>query len=167
MDKYLIKPTSIPDSSGSHKSTLELLDDLPAQKAVPISLGVLGSSQDSFWNQNTISDTILNPVLADLGRLPDSMLLPTDGASSLLLQVWGEKQKIPLTCLDADWAKLGKKARALRDARILKESTHLLLFLGKRSDTYEKIAIRECKKGKIVYTIDTQSKELVEWRLEA
>lgn len=166
MDKYLIKPTNAPDVSGGHKSTLELLDDLPPQKGVPIVIGILGSSQDSYWTQNTISDTILNPILSDLGRLPDSMLLPTDGASSMLLQVWGEKQSIPLTCLDADWAKLGKKARALRDSRILKESTHLLLFLGKRSDTYEKIAIRECKKGKIVYTMNTQSKELVEWKLE-
>ena len=166
MDKYLIKPTNSPDSSGGHKSTLELLDDLPAQQAKTITLGVLGSSQHSYWNQNTISDTILNPILSDTGRLPDAMLLPTDGASSMLLQVWGEKQSIPLTCLDADWAKLGKKARALRDARILKESTHLIIFLGKRSDTYEKIAIRECKKGKVVYTIDTQSKELVEWKLE-
>jgi thymidylate kinase len=94
------------------------------------------------------------------------MLLPTDGATSLLLQVWGEKQSIPLTCLDADWVKLGKRARALRDARILKESTHLILFLGKRSDTYEKVAIRECKKGKVVYTISSEEKELVEWRLE-
>jgi len=98
--------------------------------------------------------------------MPDSMLLPTDGATSLLLQVWGEKHTVPLTCLDADWAKLGKKARALRDARILKEATHLLIFLGKRSDTYEKVAIRECKKGKVVYTLDAQSKELVEWRVE-
>jgi hypothetical protein len=162
MDKYLIKP-QLPDI---HKSTLELLEDTLPQKANTIVLGILGSSQDSYWTQNSISDTILNPILSDLGRLPDSLLLPTDGASSMLLQVWGEKQKISVTCLDADWAKLGKKARALRDSRILKESTHLLLFLGKRSDTYEKVAIRECKKGKCVYTINSQTKEFVEWKLE-
>jgi hypothetical protein len=165
MEKYLI-PTKSNAKPHSHLSTLELLDDLPAQQATPIVLGVLGSSQDSYWTQNTITDTILHQLLADFERMPDSMLLPTDGATSLLLQVWGEKQSIPLTCLDADWAKLGKKARALRDSRILKEATHLLIFLGKRSDTYEKVAIRECKKGKIVYTVDGQSKELVEWRLE-
>ena len=162
MDKYLIR-----QQTANQKTTLELLDDLPPVKATALVLGVLGSSQDSYWTQNTISDTILNQLLEDFGRLPDSMLLPTDGATSLLLQVWGEKHAVPLTCIEADWAKLGKKARALRDARILKESTHLLIFLGKRSDTYEKVAIRECKKGRTVYTIDGQSKELVEWRVES
>ncbi len=53
----------------------------------------------------------------------------------------------------------------MRDARILKEATHLLFFLGKSSDYYEKIAIREVKKGRVVYTVDPTTHKLVLWEL--
>jgi hypothetical protein len=52
MDKYLIQ-----------KSTLELLDDEPeVVKADEFTLGVLGSSEASYWNANTIAETI-NAIL--------------------------------------------------------------------------------------------------------
>jgi hypothetical protein len=40
-----------------------------------------------------------------------------------------------------------------------------VFFVGSRSDYYEKMAIREAKKGKTVYTIDGSTKELVKWVL--
>lgn len=105
----------------------------------------------------------MNPLISELGRIPHSLLLPSEGDTSMLLQIWGERQGIECQILDADWKRLGRKARALRDSKIIKESSHLFFFLGSKSDTYEKIAIREAKKGKIVFTLDSDSHEIVQW----
>jgi hypothetical protein len=148
-----------------YKSTFELLGE-PAEK-VPESkefiLGVLGSSSAAYWNRETITD-IMNPVIGDQEKIPSLLHIPTDGSTSLLIQIWAEKQTIKCAPINADWVRLGRRARALRDARIIKESTHLIFFVGSRSDYYEKIAIREAKKGKTVYTIGAD-RELVKWVL--
>jgi hypothetical protein len=152
MDKYLLK----------EKSTLELLDDEPEiVKSDEFTLGILGSSEASYWNATTIAETI-NALLEETGKLPTTINLPAKGITSLLIQAWGEKQNIVCKPVDSDWIRLGKKARALQDSRIIKDSSHLLFFVGSRSDYYEKIAIREAKR-KIVYTIDAKTKEIVKW----
>jgi hypothetical protein len=158
MDKYLIKSPML--------STLELLEE-PAKPVVvkQIILGFLGNSAASKWTRDTISETIMNPLLSEIERLPDTILMPTDGNTSILLNIWADRQKIPCQPIDADWSRVGRKARIMRDARILKESTHLVFFLGIRSDYYEKMAIREAKKGKIVFTVDSVSGELIQWVL--
>lgn len=154
MDKYLIK-----------HSTLEILGDLPLTPYTPFVLGVLGSSNAKTWNMDSIMKLLMEPLVEEQERKPEKMLLPADGTTSLLLETWAGKQNIEAKVYEADFVKLGRRARALRDAQILKEATHLLLFLGIRSDAYEKIAIREVKKGKIVYTVDPTTQELVEWVL--
>jgi hypothetical protein len=148
------------------KSTLELLDDLPVipEGSPNFSLGILGSSDASYWNSNTISD-IINPIISEIGKLPTSLSIPAKGITSLLIQAWGEKQKISCKTIDSDWIRLGRKARALQDGRIIKDSSHLVFFVGSRSDYYEKIAMREAKKGKTVYTIDGKTRELIQWVL--
>jgi len=149
------------------KSTLELLDDLPEESPTEtpdFTLGILGSSDATYWNSNTISD-IINPIISEIGKMPTSLSVPAKGITSLLIQAWGEKQKICCKTIDSDWIRLGRKARALQDSRIIKDSSHLVFFVGSRSDYYEKIAIREAKKGKTVYTIDGKTRELVEWVL--
>lgn len=153
MDKYLIK------------STFDILED--NQEKIKIDnfvLGVLGSSSAAYWNRETITD-IMNPLIGEQNKIPSLLHIPTDGATSLLIQLWAEKHVIKCSPIDADWVRLGRRARALRDARIIKESTHLLFFVGSKSDYYEKMAIREAKKGKTVYTIDGKTKELVQWVL--
>ena len=152
MDKYLIK-----------HSTLEILGDAPLIESKPYVLGVLGSSNGKGWTMDIITNSIMNPLTQEQEKLPAKLLLPSDGATSLLLETWAGKQTVEAKVYEADWVRLGRRARALRDAQILKESTHLLLFLGTRSDAYEKIAIREVKKGKIVYTVDPNTMELAEW----
>ena len=97
--------------------------------------------------------------------MPEALVLPSDGSTSLLLQAWAERHKVAVTPLDADWIRLGRRARALRDARILSTCNHLLIFLGSRSDTYEKVAIREAKKGKTVFTVDPETFEIVQWQV--
>lgn len=162
MEKYLLnyKPKEV-----SYPSTLELLNDEPLVepiKAKPFILGFLGNSSDAYWNRETVVEQIVHPIIGEQDRLPTTLLLPSEGATSLLLESWADRQDIFKGIYDADWAKLGKRARALRDARIIKESTHLVLFLGK-SDYYEKIAIREVKKGKIVYCVAFDTHELTEY----
>ncbi len=150
-----------------NKSTAELLgeeEDIPLTQPRPIILGILGHS--SKWTRETIADGVMNPLLSELGKLPYTILLPSEGDTSMLLQIWAERQGVGHQVLDADWKRLGRKARALRDGRILKESTHLFFFLGSRSDYYEKVAIREAKKGKIVFTMDQESNEIVQWVVE-
>jgi hypothetical protein len=149
----------------TYKTTFELLGEPTVEKTESneLILGVLGSSSAAYWNRETITD-IMNPVIGDQGKIPSLLHIPTDGATSLLIQIWGERQAIKCAPINADWIRMGRRARALRDARIIKESTHLIFFVGIKSDYYEKMAIREAKKGKTVYTIGAD-RELVKWVL--
>jgi len=151
----------------THVSTLELLGDLPPEldksANLPIILGFLGHSSASKWNRNSLTDLIMNPLIGALKQVPNSMLIPTEGSTSTLLQVWSDHMNVEHQAIDSDWNRFGRKARALRDGRILKESTHLVFFLGSRSDYYEKIAIREVKKGRKVFAVDPKTGMLEEW----
>ena len=149
----------------NNKSTLELLGDEPHAKYTGNSLvvGFLGYSSAAKWSRNSITDLIVNPLIGEIGRLPDMLLIPTEGITSTLLQIWAERLNIECQPIDSDWCRLGRKARALRDGKILKEASVLVFFLGSRSDYYEKIAIREVKKGKKVYAVDAKTGLLEEW----
>ena len=156
MDKYLLRNTS----------TLQLLEEANADADAadtikPIILGILGNSTSAKWNRDTISESVMNPILGEIG-LPNTILMPTEGVTSILLQIWSDRHNISSQSIDADWIRLGRRARVIRDGRILKESTHLVFFLGTRSDYYEKIAIREAKRGKQVFTIDSKTLEITQ-----
>jgi hypothetical protein len=86
--------------------------------------------------------------------------------SSVLISIWAERNEIDSQMIEADYRKLGRRAGFLRDAMILKECTHLLVFLGLRSQKNEEIATREAKKGKKVYTIHPKSWEIAELTYE-
>ena len=165
MEKYLTNYKPAKDDL-KHQSTLEILNDQPLlQIQKPIVLGVLGHSDHSEWNRETVLNKIMFPIISEQEHIPSALLLPSEGATSLLLEDWADRQVIRTSVYEADWAKLGKRARALRDARIIKESTHLVIFLGNKSDYYEKIAVREVKKGKVVYCVEPETRELVEYTL--
>jgi hypothetical protein len=156
MEKYLIQ------------STFNVLEDTPlvTQKQENIVLGVIGGSKAGFWTKQTIQKNIVERLVKQFGKKPDMILLPNDGNTSIFIEIWAQKQEIPVAVYNADWIKLGRRARAIRDARIQKEATHLLYFLGNRSDYYENAAIREVKKGKEVYSVDSDSHELSQVDLE-
>jgi hypothetical protein len=161
MDKYLTKLPS--SSTNSATAVLELEDPALIQQAKPFILGVLGATEK--LNKQSIHDTIMNPILAEQGRMPSSLLLPSEGTSSTLLAIWAERFKVPCAEYECDWRTLGKRARAMRDSRIVKEATHLILFCGPKSDYYEKLAARELKKGRVIYTVNSTNQELEEWVL--
>jgi hypothetical protein len=145
-------------------STLELLDDLPeVMPKTKLVLGFLGFSASSKWTRDSIAEIVMNPVLSALGRMPETLLLPTEGTTSIFLETWAERMKIDCKPIETSWTRMGRRARAIRDGKILKDSTHLVFFLGTRSDYYEKVAIRELKKGRRVFAVDPKTNVLEEW----
>lgn len=126
----------------------------------PIVVGVLGTH--STISKEEIHTTVLHPLMEVLGRLPDKIIVPAEGHSSAHLSIWAERNTVPLQAVEADWRKLQRKAGILRDARILKEATHLLVFVGSRSRTHEQTAIRQVKKGKRVFLIEPNPIEMYE-----
>jgi hypothetical protein len=134
--------------------------DEPRSQGQPIYLGILGIHNKI--TKEDIHEKILHPLMSVFGRLPDKILLPSEGTSSAYINIWAEKQHIDTHCVEADWKKFQKKAAILRDARILKECTHLLTFLGPRSRSNEQTAIRQVKKGKQVFLVEHTPVEMYE-----
>jgi hypothetical protein len=129
------------------------MDDFGEEVCIPnpILLGILGSRQDITYD--IFHETILNPILGELGRMPERLMLPSEAASSALFNEWGKKMRLASITYETDWFRLGRKAGIVRDNRIVSESTHLIVFLGKRSDHYSKKAEQLAKKGKTVFTV--------------
>jgi hypothetical protein len=87
--------------------------------------------------------------------------------SSTYISIWSEKLNIETQIVEADWKRQGRKAGFLRDSRILKESTHLLIFNGPRSKINETTGIREAKKGKQVFLVEHGSLDITQLVVEA
>lgn len=135
------------------------------QKQNPIYLGILGKTESA--TQNRIYEDVLHPLLSEWTRMPEKMIVSSEGTSSALLSIWAERNEVDCQVIEADYRKLGRRAGFLRDARIVKESTHLLIFLGPRSPKNQQLAEREAKKGKTVYTVDSKTYELSELTLSS
>lgn len=133
-------------------------------QAKPFFLGVLGSH--SNVSRQDMVDQILHPLVSIMGRLPEKVTLPSEGLSSAHISIWAERSGVDLQSLEADWKRFQRKAAILRDARILKESTHLLIFLGPRSKSNEATALREARRGKRVFVVDHTTLEVTEYVVE-
>ena len=141
--------------------------DFPEETRVlgkPIALGILGIHNTITKEQ--IHDKVIHPLMSVLGRLPDKILVPSEGTSSAYISLWAERQNVDTHCVEADWRKFQRKAAILRDARILKESTHLLVFVGSKSRTNEQTAIRQVKKGNQVFLVEPNPVEMCELVVE-
>jgi hypothetical protein len=125
----------------------------------PIHLGVIGSRTDA--DQTKLIDSILMPLLQEIGKPPDKFILPEEGVSSIFLSDWAESLKIPHQIYQADWFKHQRRAKIFRDSRIQEESNHFLIFLNKRSEFNEKLATRLARKGNRVFTVSYS-----DWSLE-
>lgn len=126
----------------------------------PILLGVLGKHEQI--SKEAIHEKILHPLVSAIGRLPDRVILPSEGTSSAYITLWAERANLEIHSVDADWRKLQRRAGIMRDARIIKDSTHLLVFVGSRSKSYEQTGIREAKKGKQVFLVDHDTLDMCE-----
>lgn len=127
-------------------------EEASVQKGMPIYLGIIGSRQD--LSQQTIIETILTPILQELERPPDRVILPSEGTTSIFISDWAETLRIPTQIYEADWIRHNRRAKIFRDARIQSESTHFLVFLNKRSQFNATLANRLALKGYPVFTIN-------------
>jgi putative NADH-flavin reductase len=122
-----------------------------------IILGVFGNRKIS---ESELHEKVLNLILQELERLPDRILIPVEGISSIYIQDWADSLKVSTHAFQTDWVRNGKVAQILRDDRIQRECTHALVFLSPKSDKLEKMAERMAKKGKTVFTSSCHSHEL-------
>lgn len=135
-------------------------ETLPPTKGTPIFLGVIGSRQDC--TQSKIVETLMIPILEELGRVPDRVILPSEGTSSIYISDWAESLKVPTQIYEADWKMHQRRAKIFRDSRIQNESTHFIVFLNKRSEFNGKLANRLAKKGHTVFTVNFS-----DWSIES
>ena len=129
---------------------MSCLDDDVFQPNV-IVVAVFGNTNKIL--EQDIQDNTLIPILKELGRPPDKVLIPTEGNSSIYIQDWAEALHIKSQTFHSDWIKNGRIAQIIRDDRMAKECTHALVFLSHKSTRLEKMAEKMCKKGKIVFTL--------------
>ena len=115
--------------------------------------GIFGYSNQV--SERDLQDQVLVPIGQELGRIPDRMLIPSEGNSSIYIQEWADSLRIKTQVFQSDWVRNGRIAQILRDDRMQKECTHALVFLSSRSDKLEKMAEKMAKKGKTVFTSST------------
>ena len=125
-----------------------MLEDILFEPNIII-LGIFGNTNKV--SEQDLQDNTLTLVLQELGRIPDKILIPTEGNSSIYIHNWAEALRIKTQTFQADWIRNGKIAQIIRDDRIVKECTHALVFLSQKSTRLEKFAEKICKK-KMVFT---------------
>lgn len=130
----------------------DVFTDEPTDMVKPLLLGVIGSRADA--TQQKLIEDVMNPILSDLGKPPETVILPEEGTSSIYLSDWAESLKIPTRIYEADWHRHQRRAKLFRDLRIQEESTLFLIFLNKRSNSNETLAHRLARKGFTVYTVE-------------
>jgi len=125
------------------------LDDTLFEPNVII-LGVFGTTNKI--SEKDLQENTLTLLLQEIGRLPDKILLPSEGNSSIYIQEWAESLHIKTQVFRSDWVRNGRIAKILRDDRIQKECTHMLIFLTNKTNKLEKFSEAQAKKGKMVFT---------------
>ena len=142
------------------RESMSNLDDTVWQPAV-IVLSIFGYTNKVL--EQELQENILIPILKELGRPPDKVLIPTEGNSSIYIQDWAEALHIKSQTFHSDWIKNGRIAQIIRDDRMAKECTHALVFLSPKSKRLAAMAEKLCKKGK---TVITSSHENTQTHLE-
>lgn len=148
MEKFLTKPFKKERSLS------------PLRTQAPIYLGVLGYRND--MKLEDLCEHVLHPLVETFERLPEKVILPVEGTSSIYISDWAERSSIPFQEFICDWKRDGRRARILRDSRILKEATHLLCINGPRSTYYETLGTKHLSKKSGVFVLEYKTKELQE-----
>jgi len=136
---------------------MSLRDLSPPREVQPIVLGIFGTRTRKALSERKLLEEVLTPILQELGRIPDKVLVPSEGDSSAIIELWAESLRIPCHAITADWGRVGKAAVYMRDARIQAEATHVLIFLSNRSTRYEKLAEQMATRKQHPKTVFTSS----------
>ena len=121
-------------------------------------LGIIGVRKD--LTANDIKE-IMNLIVEDLDDI-QSINVPAEGESSIYIEMYAEdsKRHIPCILYEADWRRDGKRASIFRNNKLIRESTHFLIFGAPRSEKPLQIAEQLVKKRHIVYYMPYNSMEL-------
>lgn len=104
-------------------------------------------------SEEELHEHCIQPLLQEWKRLPDKILLPSEGDSSIYLQDWAESSHIKTQVFHTDWIRHGKIAQILRDDRMQKECTHALILLGSKEGKLDKLSEKLARKEKKVFTL--------------
>lgn len=123
-------------------------------------LGILGTRNKITSAEIT---SLLTLIVEDSGPL-QAAYLSQEGMSSIYAETYFDANEIPVTALDANWARHGRSAALRRDAEIIQSATNFLVFGGPKSTRLLKIATDLAKKGRTVYYLahNTLDLELLE-----
>ena len=132
MDSRALSPVRMP---GHHSDPTRIV------------FGVLGTRNKMSYEDFVAQ--ILDPTVEVWG-LPAEIMAPADGESAEVLQAWASHRRIPICLVAADWTRNGKRAGMLRDSRIQRDSSHLILLQGPRSNALTQLAGRLQRKGRPV-----------------
>jgi hypothetical protein len=119
-------------------------------------LGILGQRRD--LDADSVKQ-VMEAIQEDFPPI-QSLIVPSDTTSSVYFESYGESIQTPVTIYEADWRRDGRRAQIFRDARIMKEATHFLVFGGPRSDRLQKTAEQLTKKGHQVFFMPAGELEL-------
>lgn len=126
----------------------------PIERPQVLIIGIFGSKKD--MNETYLNDKILTPILGELGRIPDKILIPVDNsAMSLYIEDWAHSLNIPIQSFEADFRNRGRSAVIFRDSRIERECSIAIVFQAPRTTRYDLLAQRMVHKGKRVFFIKT------------
>lgn len=121
-------------------------------------LGIIGTRKDLTIND---INEIMNLIVEDLDNI-QSINVPAEGESSIYIEMYAEdsERKIPCTLYEADWRRDGKRASIFRNNKLIRESTHFLIFGAPRSVKPLQLAEQLVKKKHVVYYMPHNSMEL-------
>lgn len=136
---------------------MSLRDLSPPREVKPIVLGIFGTRTRKALSERKLLEDVITPILQELGRIPDKVLVPSEGDSSAMIEMWAESLRVPCHSIIADWGRVGKAAVHMRDARIQAEATHALVFISNRSTRYEKLAEQMATNKRNPKTVFTSS----------
>lgn len=135
-----------------HNDTCDIILETDNIKSPEIYiLGVFGSRKS--FNENDLIEKIMTPILESIGRIPERMLIPSEGATSIYLTEWARTLQIPYQIFEADFRRSGKSASIVRDNRLEKECTIAIVFQGARTTRFDLLANRMARRGKRVFFI--------------
>lgn len=119
-------------------------------------IGILGTH--GKINKNAIINDIIEPAINEfnISNKIKQISIPFEGESSIYIEDYFERKysHININICTFDWRKNGPSARKIRDTQIINNASYFIIFLGKTSTHYEKIAETLVKKGKNVITVN-------------
>jgi hypothetical protein len=133
----------------------------------PVILGILGTN--GKISQHDIINSVILPSLEEFNILKSpiyQVIFPDEGETSIYIEDYFERKLssiyvCPITC---NWREHGPSARRIRDTHITQDATHFIIFLGKTSKYYEKLAEQLIRREKEVIMVSYLDYELT--RLE-